>query len=93
MLVEFDTFDDLIGPDVDLVEDVSADNRVDGLVLSGPDGIDSATHFVNCLRLAILCYLMSTEMFQVRMVPSYEPLTSTLLNTNRLETLLVWPVN
>lgn len=93
MLVELDAFDDLVGSNVDLVEDIPADDRVDGLVLSGPDRIHSATHLVDCLGLAILSHARSTEMFHVRMVPSCDPLTNTLLNTNRLETLLVWPVN
>lgn len=93
VLIEFDALHDLIGPYIYLIEDISADDGVDGLVLSSPDGIHSTTHLVNGLRLAILSHTINTEIFHVRMVPSCEPLTNTLLNTNRLETLLVWPVN
>lgn len=89
VLIELDAFDDLIGSDVDLVEDVPADDGVDGLVLTGPYDVHCTTHFVNSLRLAILSHTTSTEMFHVLIVPSCEPLTNTLFNTNRFETLLV----
>jgi hypothetical protein len=93
VLIEFYAFDDLIGPNVNLVEDVTTHNSINGLVLSGSNAVYSPSNLVNSLRLSILSHQWFTEMFQVLMVPSWEPLTNTLLKTKRFETLLVCPMN
>lgn len=53
MLVEFDTFDDLVGLSIDMVEDVPADDCVDSLVLSSSNAVDRPTCFVHCFGFAI----------------------------------------
>lgn len=93
MLVEFDTFDDLVGLSIDMVEDVPADDCVDSLVLSSSDAVDRPTCFVHCFGFAILNELTVTLTFHVRMVPSYDPLTKVLFMTNRLQTRFVCPMN
>ena len=54
MLVEFDAFDDLVASCVDFVEDVPADNCVNGLSLSWSEIVHRAICFVNSFGLTIL---------------------------------------
>lgn len=89
MFVEFDTFDDFVCAHVDFIKDIAAYYGIDSLVLSWFDAVDCSTGFVNSLWLAILNKYIYTEMFQVLIVPSCDPLTSTLLKTKRFETLFV----
>jgi hypothetical protein len=93
MLIELDAFDYLIRPHVNLIEDIATHDGVDRLIFSSPNAVDRSTRLIDSLRLSILCSTIHTEMFQVLIVPSCDPLTSTLFKTNRFETLLVCPIN
>jgi hypothetical protein len=48
MLVKFDTFDDFVGLSIDMIENVPADDCVDGLIFSSSNTVDSPTCFVYC---------------------------------------------
>lgn len=93
MFVEFDALHNLVGGHVDLIENVSTHYRIDGLILPWTNAINCPARLVDRVRLPILHHPIHTEMFQVLMVPSCDPLTSTLLKTNRFETLFVCPMN
>ena len=93
VLFEFNAFDYFICIGVDMVEDATTYNCIYCFVLPLPNCIHWATRLKNCLWLTCLSRKLITETFQVLMVLSYEPLTSVLPSTKRLQTLLVCPIN
>ena len=93
MLVEFYAFYNFIAWYIDFVEDVTADYCIDSFILASSDTVYCSTSLINSLRLSILLYWLVTEMFQVLMVPSWDPLTRRLFITNKFETRFVCPTN
>ena len=93
MLFEPDAPDNLIAPSVDLIEGVPIDYCIYIFLLALPKTVYCPVCLIHHFWLATLGKVHFTLTFQVRIVPSQEPLIKRSSSTYRFVTFFVWPMN
>ena len=93
MLFKSDASNNLIRGSTNLIECISIHNRINVFLLSSSQTVHSSICLVHNLSFTFLYWWNITVMFHVRIVPSYDPLTSKFSSTNKFVTFFVWPMN